>query len=108
MKKLICLFAIMAIVSVAVLARADDCDPNNGYVSTTSALPWFLNHDHDLYRPPERNPMGAGIDVVLFESDNPLIEEVTAEGRYDMQNDEMSAYVVVKVNAFKAIKGLFK
>ena len=93
----------MAIALVAVPARADDCDPNNDYVSTTTD--WW--HSHDTYLGPERNPVGAGLDLVVYESDT-ILEDVVIETKYDWQNNESAVYAVARVNVFKAVKGLFK
>ncbi len=107
MKKLFILLGIVAMIGVGGLAIADDCDPNNGYVSTTSSFPFSFNHDHNIYRPPVRNPVGVGLDLIVYESDT-ILEDIAIETKYDWQNDESSVYAVARVNVFKAVKGLFK
>lgn len=113
---LVCLFAM---ASVAFAAEPPDTsagytDTQRGtYTTPYSGLTDWLNnnddfyHSHQIYVEPRRAPLGVGTDVVLFQSEG-LIEEVTAEGRYDVNNDEASAFLVTKVNAFKAAKNIFK
>ena len=114
MNKLFILVAIMAIALMAVPAFADDCDTTFGYVDTSGASydnPIFnqwLNHTHGVYIDQRRNPAGVGVDAVLYQSNSPLLEEVTAEYRYDINNDEHITYAVARVNVFSAVKGLFK
>ena len=61
----------------------------------------YIDHTHkvDLERDPE---MGLGVDLVVWQNENekPVLEEVVIEGKYDIQNEESSAYVVARVNLF--------
>ena len=47
---------------------------------------------------------GVGVDVILYESDNALLEEVRIEEKYDFVNEENSVYLVAQVNLFKLFK----
>jgi hypothetical protein len=64
----------------------------------------YIDHTHaiDLERDPE---LGVGLDVVVWQSkaENPVVEEVVVEGKYDIQNEESSAYVVARVNLFELL-----
>lgn len=53
---------------------------------------------------------GVGANVVLWqnEKENPLVEEVTAEYRRDLDNDTNSIYGVVRLNLWEKIKDKFK
>jgi hypothetical protein len=57
------------------------------------------SHDVDLERDPE---MGLGVDLVVWQNGKPeqLVEEVVIQGKYDLNNEESSAYVVARVNLF--------
>lgn len=99
------LFLVLMIAAVMIGGKgcpavADDNDDSYGYKDTTIDF-W---HGHSTYLEPARNPRGVGANVVLFQSDNPLLEEVTAEYRYDGNNNEHGGYVIVRVNLFQTIK----
>ncbi len=85
------------------LAIADDNDPNFGYENTTTN--WW--HNHSIYDPDRRNPVGVGLDLVVYESDT-ILEDVVLETKYDWQNNESAVYAVARVNIFKAVSNLFK
>ncbi|MCX5704137.1 MAG: hypothetical protein NT066_06595 [Candidatus Omnitrophica bacterium] len=65
----------------------------------------YLDHSHDidLSRDPE---MGLGVDLVLWQNENvkPVIEEVVLQGKYDIQNEESSGYLVARINLFNWTK----
>jgi hypothetical protein len=46
--------------------------------------------------------MGLGVDLVVWQNGKPeqLVEEVVIQGKYDLNNEESSAYVVARVNLF--------
>lgn len=48
---------------------------------------------------------GAGVDVILFKSANPIFNKVTAEGRYDFENKELRVFGVVEVDLYRALGG---
>lgn len=72
---------------------------NNGYFS----------HDHDIFMPTRRSVCaGPGWDFVLYETQSPWLESVTAEVKHDFQNDETSIYVVGSTNLFRAVTNFFR
>ena len=116
-KWLLVLMVIVAmILAVGSLAMAEEKPKDyTHWVYETSDPDWdnpsfitdYLNHNHDIYIDQRRNPLGIGLDVVVFESDS-ILEDVTIESRYDFQNDEMSGYAVARVNLFQAAKKLIE
>lgn len=123
MKKLIVLLAvIVAAFMLTGLAYADDEeDPNHDiyatsrgtYVTPSEPLTEWLNtnedfsHSHDIYIPTRRNPMGIGLNVIVYQGGN-LLEKAIVETKHDFGNDESSYYLVGEVNLFKAAMSLIK
>ena len=112
------LFVLMAItvmlLAVGSLALADDNDTTANYINTfpadydISMLNGILAHDHDIYLPDaRRNPLGIGLDLVVYESEG-IFEAATIESRYDWQNEETSAFIVGRVNLFKAVTNFIR
>ena len=61
--------------------------------------------DTDTYADREKFTYGAGVDLVLLDTDMWWLDEVTAEGRYNVETEDYSVFGVVKVNAAKLIGG---
>ena len=45
---------------------------------------------------------GIGADVVVLKTGNPLVQEITIEPRYDIENRETRVFGVVRVDLFEA------
>lgn len=93
---------------------ADENDTTANYINTfdadydVSMLNGILAHDHPLYLPDaRRSPAGVGLDLVVYQGGG-IFEEAVIEGKYDFQNDEVSAYIVGKVNLFKAVSNILQ
>ena len=63
----------------------------------------FYNKCEEKHNDKPRMEVGAGVDVILYETKTPL-EEVLAEYRYDWQNGEHKAYLVGRLNIFRFFK----
>ena len=122
---LLMIFIMALVISIVNLAMADDndLDLNKDIVATsrgvyTTPYPcltdWLNNnedfyHTHNIYLPTRREvSVGPGWDFILFESQSSLLERVTAETKYDFQNDEGSVYIVGTTNVYAIVKGWFK
>lgn len=55
----------------------------------------------------DRNKVGAGLDLVVYEDKTSVLESVEVQGRFDMISKTSSTYVVTKVNLFKLFKKKF-
>jgi len=87
---------------------SNDC----GFFETTSKQ----GHEHcyndtdTIHHDDRDDPAGVGADVVVWQNDTDkltFIEEVVAEYRYDINNEEHSIFGVVRINLWEKIKGLF-
>lgn len=65
-------------------------------------------HSHQIYGDERRDPLGVGIDLVVFQSSSILLEEVSIQSKYDLQNKEISGFLVGKVNLFKMVKNILQ
>lgn len=83
------------------------------YTTPSPALNDWLNtnpdfyHSHPVYIDQRRNPLGVGLDLVVFQSPS-ILEEVSVQSKYDFQNDEISGFLVGKVNLFKMVKNILQ
>lgn len=119
MKKLICLFGVLtvALLLCGLALAADDDDTH--WVQETSGATWTapnpyledwlnnndIDHTHDIYIPERRNPIGVGLDLVVYQGSG-IFEEAVVEAKHDFGNDETSVYAVGRVNLFKAAVNL--
>ena len=103
MKILIACIAIMCLCSVGQAADSggaqwgNDLGPWAGYFRDTVA-----KHKH----PTRDNPVGIGLDLILYENKKVLLEpQLVVESKYDFVNEEAAVFGVVKVNLWKFFKG---
>ena len=91
MKKLVCMFG-MLLFCMPVMAET---------VETSSAsIPGHGSHSHFVSVPRDDFSYGLGADVVVYHGNNPLLDEVRVDTRYDIDNRETSVFGVVKVDLF--------
>ena len=59
------------------------------------------------YYDAQEDPMGVGADVVLWQNsaEKPIIQEVVAEVKQDIHNEQLSVFGVVRVNLWEMFKG---
>jgi len=56
----------------------------------------FMLHKHDA--PERENPMGAGVDLILYEFQNTKwLNEIKVEARHDFRNNETSVFAVIEI-----------
>ena len=109
--KVLAICLALVIVMAGGVVFADNADTSHWYQETSGASydnPIFnqwLNHTHSTYIEQRRNPVGVGLDLVVYEGEG-LLEAGTVETKYDWQNDEGSVFVVGKINLYKSIKVL--
>lgn len=108
MRLLTCLI-ILTFVCGSYIAAAEETSKGNyplvGSSTHTTAIREHIHQYENTWRPapfvPERrNPVGFGLDLILFEGCG-AFEEFSIEGRYDFQNDEVSTYFVSRINLHK-------
>ena len=63
---------------------------SHSYIDTDTQRP-------ATFVPERRNPVGPGLDLILYEGYG-VFEEFGIEGRWDVQNDEVSTYFVSRLN----------
>lgn len=65
----------------------------------------YIDHTHDVDISQEP-AMGLGVDAVLWQNEKkePFLEEVVLQGKYDLNNENSSLYVVARVNLFQMTK----
>ena len=94
MKKFLLIALMLAFVCTPALARGkrDVCDGPMAEIFNKCAV------DNDTVSDDQMTEIGAGLDLILYED---IIKDIgyklTGEYRYDWQNAEQSAYVVVTV-----------
>jgi len=49
--------------------------------------------------------VGIGADFVVYESSSKYLDKITVETKYDISNENSSAFVVAEVNLFDLLKG---
>lgn len=115
---LVCLFAMASMAIAAEPEKPSDTtawytDTQRGIYTTPSpTLTDYLNgnpyfyHSHQVYIDQRRNPLGVGLDLVVYEGAG-ILENVAIQSKYDFQNDEMSGFLVGRVNVFKTVKNYF-
>jgi hypothetical protein len=109
MKNFLVLFFATTIVFCGFYSYAQTTDPAD--CSGPGTCDPGHTHDYsDIIGADTQNgdELGAGADVVLFQSNFALMEEVTAEYRYDNYTKNQKAYLVARVNVFRLIKNFFK
>jgi hypothetical protein len=92
-------------------ARGNPCDSPLGAI-LNDCSPHTVDTDTDTWRDErkENSEYGVGLDVVIWENETgkaDVIEEVVAEYKYDINNDDHQVYTVVRLNLWQKIKGLF-
>jgi len=55
----------------------------------------------------QRQPWGYGVgaDAIVYRSNNPLVQQVAVETRYDIENRETRVFGVVQVDIFSLLGG---
>lgn len=94
-----CLASLLLLLILASPAFAGD------YKTEEPTPPPFVDTDTDTYADREQFTYGAGVDLVLIDTDMWWLDEVTAEGRYNVETEDYSAFGVVKVNVAKLLGG---
>lgn len=112
MKKLCICLAVAVAVMLAfvgnVAAEETSVGGRNSYhYHTHEYIDIDTDTDTDTWRPPayvpeRRNPVGVGVDALVWEDGNYGAE---VQYRYDGQNSEHSTYLVGQVNIFKLLGG---
>ena len=99
----------VAVMLVCGIASAEETSLANGH-----PCPWHphthtytdnYEPDTDTWRPEayieqRRDPLGAGLDLILFENESGTMS-FTSENKYDFGNDEYSTFGVVTLNVWK-------
>ena len=103
--RVIALIAVCLLLTTAVSAETIVRNTGKTFCHRHEYIDYYEpDTDTHAYVPERRNPMGVGLDVIVWESKNKNFS-LSAEGRHDFQNDEWSAFAVGKVNLFQIIKG---
>jgi len=113
------LFVLLLVGAVAIAGCAKEAEARGGGDPCDSFLGAVLNEcsphtvDTDTWRRERKAELEAGVgaDVVLWENETEkvkFIEEVVAEYKYDINNQDHSVYGVVRLNLWQKIKNLFK
>lgn len=115
MKKLFLAFLMVMFVGITS-ASASHCPAgykrtlnSNGSAGSQCYQDIDTDTDTDTLGQPQ-DEFGVGVDAVMWQNDTEklkMIEEVTTEYRYDIDNENHSVYGVVRVNLWDKIKGLF-
>jgi len=105
------LLAVLVIVGCAgeAEAKGDPCESRFLGPILNECSPHTV--DTDTWRDEKDTEAGVGADIVLWENETDkvkFIEEVVAEYKYDINNEDHSVYGVVRLNLWQKIKGLFK
>ena len=102
------LLGIIVLLLCVAIAKAETVTSSGTSYDTGSA--WVdqlandhLNHQHQVEVPERDNPVGVGVDAVVWENQKETVG-VEVQGRYDTQNEETAVYVVGKVNLWKMRK----
>ena len=109
---------IVAIIAVLFMASVAMAEQTSGatYVSPNGEIcqdfvdflndQEYLDHSHDYYVDEGNDPYGLGVDAVVWENQDeaPIIEAVEVQAKYDIPNEETSAFLVAKVNLFNLFK----
>lgn len=98
MKSLV--IALFAVTLICPFVYADETGRGN-YTTPIPQLTEILNENECFYHTHNfegrEDPYGVGLDIIVFETqDNNFAIEL--QGKYDMENEEKSAYIVGKVN----------
>lgn len=111
MKTLIITLLVMGLFVVPVMANetegADYSSPN-GHVNWLADVlneQDCIDHTHQYDVPERDNPMGAGLDLIVYENRDSSFQAVTIEGKYDFKNEEASVFAVATVNLWKFFTG---
>ncbi len=96
MKKLV-LVSLLLLLCVPAFAFGDPCSGIGGAV-LNSCIDFPADNDTIYER---ENPMGIGMDIILHKSDAWYASQVTAETRFDLENDEQSVFFVCTMDLDK-------
>jgi hypothetical protein len=91
---------LMLLLCVPVFASGNPCDSSIGGAILNQCVehPTFVDNDTIYDRD---DPMGVGVDFVVYQSDQWWSEEITVEPRWDFANDEGQLFFVARVNLQK-------
>jgi len=117
MKRVLIAVSILLLASPAFATeQTSEATWKNGELSEESK--GYLVHDHDYVdtdtdtdtvKKSKKTEVGVGADVVVWENENDqsLLDEVVAQYKYDIKNEDHSVYGVVRLNLWQKIKGIF-
>jgi len=91
MKKVAVLVALLFVLCPLAYAGHHGCDPAPS-VTNTTIVNEMLDRD---------NPLGVGMDFVLYNSEMWWLDEVNLETRFDFENDEQAVFCVFRVDTDK-------
>lgn len=97
MKKLTAILGVCILICTPVMAEQTSVDHFD-----QAGIVYDHSHSVDTTT---GSGIGIGADVVVYKSSNPLIEEVTIENRYDVDNQEFRIFGVVRVDLFEKLAG---
>ena len=104
MKKLLLILAVMMLAAIPAHANFS-CDSEIGNAILNKCVVHPPDQDTIFER---ENPLGVGVDLVIYEGNHPLLEEVTVEARFDLENEEESVFFVARVNVARLARGIFQ
>jgi hypothetical protein len=105
-KRYLASMVMLLMVASPAMAFDTSCDgPLGGILNSCVPQVVDTDTDTDTYAEREQFSYGAGLDLVLLDTDMWWMDEVTAEGRYNVETDDYSVFGVLKVNVAKLLGG---
>ena len=103
MKKFVLLIALM-LLCVPVMADDTSGAIWNGQ-APAGLLDYYAGHNHAYEQADRDNPLGLGLDLIVYKSDDWYLNQVSVETRFDLANDEQAVFFVAELDLDKLRKG---
>ena len=109
-KTLLILVAVAIFIGISLPVFAEETGRGNYSVPSNQYIENYLNetedfsHTHNYEVEKKRNKVGAGMDLVVYENRDSVLETVEVQGRFNYIDKTSETYLVAKVNLFRLLK----